>query len=78
MRGRESYGVWDQHGHTDIVKVNSQQGPTVQHVELCTMLNGSQDGRGIWGRMDTCIWMAEPLCWTSETITTLLIGCTLI
>jgi len=28
------------------------------------------------GRMDTCIYMAESLCCPSETITTLLIGCT--
>ena len=74
MRGRESYGVWDQHGHADIVKVNSQQGPTVQHVELCTMLNGSQDGRGIWGRMDTCICMPVSFCCSPETIIALLIG----
>ena len=32
-------------------------------------------GRGVWGRMDTCICMAELLCCASETITTLLIVC---
>ena len=24
-------------------------------MELCSMLYGSLDGKGIWGRMDTCI-----------------------
>ena len=37
------------------------------------MLCGSLDGRGIWGRMDTRIGMAESLCSPTETITTLLI-----
>ena len=40
------------------------------------MLRGSLDGRGVWGRMDTCICMAELLCCAPETITTLLIGYT--
>ena len=31
---------------------------------------------GVWGRMDTCICMAEYLCRPPETITALLIGCT--
>ena len=32
--------------------------------------------RGVWGRMGTCVCMAEALCCPSETITTLLIGYT--
>ena len=43
-------------------------------MELCSVLCGSLDGRGFWGRMDTCICMAEFLCCPPETITTLLIG----
>ena len=39
------------------------------------MLCGSLNGRGVWGRMDTCICMAELLCCAPETIPTLLIGC---
>ena len=35
------------------------------------MLCGSLDGRGVWGRMDTGIGMAESLCYGPETITTL-------
>ena len=34
------------------------------------------DGRGVWGRRDTCICMAESLCCPPETIITLLIGYT--
>ena len=37
---------------------------------------GSLDGRGISGRMDTCICMAESLHCSPESITTLLIGYT--
>ena len=37
------------------------------------MLFGSLDERGIRGRMDTCVCMAESLCCQPETITTLLI-----
>ena len=42
------------------------------------MIRGNLDGRGVWGRMDTCIRRAETFCCLSETITTLLIGYTLI
>ena len=61
-----------------ILKMDDQQGPTVQHRELCSMLCGSLDGRGVRGRMDTHVCMAEFLCCLPETITTLLIGYTLI
>ena len=44
-----------------IKKQMNQQGPTVQHRQLCSGLCGSMDGRGIWGRMDTSIYMAESL-----------------
>ena len=37
------------------------------------MLCGSLDERGVSERMGTCIYMAEPLCCGSETITILLI-----
>ena len=45
-------------------------------MERCSMLYSSLDGRGVWGRMDTCICMAKSLCPSPETITTLLIGYT--
>ena len=50
----------------------------VQHRELCSMLCGNLDARGVWGRMDTCICLADSICRSPEAITTLLTGCTLI
>ena len=55
--------------------MDNQQGPTVEHMELCSMLCGSLDGMGVWGRMDTCVCMAESLHCSPETSTTLLISC---
>lgn len=52
----------------------NQQGPTAQHMELCSTLYGSLDGRGVWGRMDTCMCMAESLRCSPETVTTMLTG----
>ena len=40
------------------------------------MLWGRLDGRPVWGRMNTCICMAESFCCPPDTITTLLIGYT--
>ena len=45
-------------------------------MELCSMLFGSLDGRGVWGRMDTCIRMMKSLCCSSETVTALFIAST--
>ena len=44
-------------------------------MELCSILCGSLDGRGDWGRTDTCIYVAKSLCCSPET-TTLLISYT--
>jgi len=52
-------GRWERHVYTAIFKVDNQQRPVVQQTELCSMLCGSLDGRGVWGRMDTCIHMTE-------------------
>ena len=54
--------------------MNNQQDLTVQHRELCSMLSGSLDGKGVWERMDIDICMPESLCWPLETITTFLIN----
>ena len=76
MGRRDTYGVWDGHVHTAIFKMGNQQRLTVQHMELCSELYGSLDGREVWGRMDTCICMAESLHCSPKAITTLLIGYT--
>ena len=55
MGGRGSRRVWHGCVHTTIFKMDDQQGPVVEHRELCSMLSGSLDGRGVWGRMDKCI-----------------------
>ena len=44
------------------------------HRTFCSMVCGRLDGRGVWGRMDTAICVAELLCCSPETITTLLTG----
>ena len=47
MGGRDSQGAWGGHVHTAILKMNNQQGPTIQRRELCSMLCGRLDGRGV-------------------------------
>ena len=54
--------------------MDTQQGPTPQHGDLCSMLCSSLDGRGVVGRMDTCVYMPASLCCPPEPTTTLLIG----
>ena len=51
--------------------MDNQQGPTVAQRALLSV-HGSLDGRGVWGRMDTCIYKAESLCCAPETIAILL------
>ena len=48
-----------------------------KHREFCSMLCASLNGRGVWGRMDIRIYMAESFNCPPENITTLLIGYTL-
>ena len=43
-RERDRLGVWNGHAHTAIFKMDDRQGPTVQHMELCSVLCGSLDG----------------------------------
>ena len=57
-----------------ILTMDNQQGPTVQHMELCSVLCGSLDGSGAGRRMGTCVCMAEALLCSSKTVTTLLAG----
>ena len=42
---------------------------------LCST-GSSLGGRGVWGKMDTCTWMAESPRWSPETVTTTLISYT--
>ena len=54
--------------------MDNQQGPTVQHMELYSMLCGNLDGKQVWRRMYACICMTESLRCSPVTITTLLIS----
>jgi len=56
------YKIHDGHVHTAIFKMDNQYDPTVQHQELCFMLCGSLDGRGVLGRMDTCTLVSWWVC----------------
>ena len=66
--------VYPWHIHTTIFKMDNQQGPTVEHRELCSVFCSNLNGKRIWKRMDICIRITESLCCTPETITTLLIN----
>ena len=41
----------DWHVHSAVFKIDKQQGHTGEHREPCSILCGSLDGRGVWGRM---------------------------
>ena len=65
--------VWDGPVHTAIFQMDNQPGPTGEHRELCSLLCDSLDGRGVWRRMDTCMCVAELLCCSPNTITSLIV-----
>ena len=56
-----------------VFKVDSQQGPVVERMELYLVLGCCLDGSGV-GRMDACVSVAEPLLCSPESAMTLLIG----
>ena len=47
--GRDNEGIWDDHVHTAIFKMDNQQGHFVQHMELCLMLCSNLDRNGVQG-----------------------------
>ena len=71
-------GVWDAYVHTAVFNMDKQQGPTVQYMEICSMLCDNLDWRGICGDNGYMyIHMGEFFHCSPETITTcLLIGYT--
>ena len=45
---------------TAIFKMDHQEGPTVGHRELCSILGGSLEGRGIWGEwIHVYVWLSS-------------------
>ena len=53
---RDSQGVRNGHVHTALLKMNNQQGPTVQHKELCSMLHRSLEKRRWFGGEWKHVW----------------------
>ena len=67
LGGRDSQGVWNGHVHTATFKVDNNMDVLYSiwnSVQLC----GSLDGRGICGRMDTQICIAESLHHSPELL----------
>ena len=60
------------HTHNTIFTIESQQGPTVEHRELCLIFYINFSGKRIWKIVDTCI--TESLCCIPETNKALLIN----
>ena len=54
---QENAGYKRERSNNAIFKMDNLEGHTGNSAELC----GSLDGKGVWGRMDTCICMAKPL-----------------
>ena len=63
----------DRRLNTVVFTTDNEQGPTVEHRELCSLSHGSLDEWGVWGRMDTRLCVAESVWCPPEIITTLLI-----
>ena len=62
---------------TAMFKMDNQQGPVLLYsTGNSAQLLGRLDGRGVQGRMDTCVCTAESLRCSPGTLTTLLIGYT--
>ena len=61
--------------HTAIFNMDNQQGPIVYSTGNSAQ-RYVQGWEGVWGRMDKYIYMAESLCYSSETTTSLLISYT--
>ena len=72
-----THSIWKAHhghAHTAVFKIDTQQGSTLQHMELCLLLCGSPDGRAVWGENGSvymCGWV--PSC-SPETVTTLFVN----
>ena len=56
--------------------MDNQQGPTVQHMELCSMFCNNLIGKRIFKITDTCIRINGYLCCTTKINTTVLINYT--
>ena len=58
MEGRDRRGVWDRQVHAAAFKTGNQQGPPLEHRELCSVLGGSLEGRGVGGEwIHAHVWL---------------------
>ena len=64
VAGGKGQGVWDGHVFTAIFQMDNQQGPIVQHMELCSMSCGSLD-EGSLGK-NGYMYMDESLHYSPE------------
>ena len=74
--GKGQFGI-DMY-NTGIFKMDNQQGPIIQHKEVCLVLCNNLNGKRILKRIDPCVCITELLCCVLETSTTFLINYTLI
>ena len=59
MEGRDCLGVGDGHVCMAIFKMHNQQGPTAEHMEVCSMLCGILDGREFRGEwIHVYVWLS--------------------
>ena len=52
-------------GLSDWTEANWRRKDTVEHRKLCWLICGGLDGRGVWGRKDTCIYCTYIYIWLS-------------
>ena len=60
-------GAWDGHVQTAIFKTDNQQGPILQHRDLCSILSDNLHQKRIWKRIDSYGCITESLCCALET-----------
>ena len=76
-RERDGGGIVRESGmdmdNTAVFNMENQQEPAGKHRGFCSVSCGSLDGRGVWGRKDTWICVAQSLRCLLETTTALLI-----
>ena len=68
-KGEDIQEAQDRHVNTAIFRTDNRQGPTVQHVALCSMSVAAQIGGESGGRMDTGVCLDESCCCLPEVNT---------
>ena len=60
-KGKEQFGRLEWTCTHCYIEMDTQQAPTVQHRELCSVLDGSLDERGAWGGewIQVYVWLSS-------------------